>query len=189
MSVFWLKSTVESRRLLAAMIRSRVVLRAEFTCDPVAIRMEQLYHLNKTSRPVLEQPTPERVTPAANCERKSESDRKSATDAGPAAVEESPANLRTQDAADDQTTPEVRPEVAALHVVIAFHDICDRHLTSDCPAQRHSPCGGSHGCSICASPRHLVIRRIGRLHSRRAGRESTSICAPTRASPATMTFQ
>jgi hypothetical protein len=78
-----------------------------------------------SSGPSLKNPAPKSVAPIAGGQRKRQCNRQSAAHRNPTAVKEPPADSPSQDAPNGETTREVCPKVAALHVVIALHGIIE----------------------------------------------------------------
>jgi len=73
--------------------------------------------------PPVQNSTPKRIAPITNGAGKNDGNRCRAHDKHQSASEPSPANARTKNAPHNQAAPKMRPEVPALHVVIAFHKL------------------------------------------------------------------
>lgn len=82
----------------------------------------------KSPSPPIEQPAPQRVAPVTNGKSKHQRNRNGATDESQATVKKPPTNPCAPNAADNQAAAKVRPEMPALHVIIAFHVTCLRRL-------------------------------------------------------------
>src|SRR5690242_207680 len=84
------------------------------------------------STPVFEQPTPQRITPIANRESKSQREENCQSATGPNAVKHTPTDSTTPNSTDHYAAPEMRPEMTTVLVTVTFHNCRDKTAQVDC---------------------------------------------------------